>query len=132
LEHEIEYLATMAQKVYLFPLYKNVEVKAENVQILRSMPAAIEGGMKVEALTAGEEKIAVDGVFMLKQAVTPSVLVYGLEMEGGHVVVDRLCHTNISGCFAAGDCTGKPYQYVKAAGEGNVAAHSAVQYLAEK
>jgi thioredoxin reductase (NADPH) len=88
--------------------------------------------MKVEALTAGEEKIAVDGVFMLKQAVTPSVLVYGLEMEGGHVVVDRLCRTNISGCFAAGDCTGKPYQYVKAAGEGNVAAHSAVQYLAEK
>lgn len=132
LEHEIEYLATMAQKVYLFPLYKNVEVKAENVQILRAMPTAIEGGMKVEALTAGEEKIAVDGVFMLKQAVTPSVLVYGLEMEGGHVVVDRLCRTNISGCFAAGDCTGKPYQYVKAAGEGNVAAHSAVQYLAEK
>jgi thioredoxin reductase (NADPH) len=131
LEHEIEYLATMGQKVYLFPLYKNVEVKAENVQILRAMPTAIEGGMKVEALTAGEEKIAVDGVFMLKQAVTPSVLVYGLEMEGGHVVVDRLCRTNISGCFAAGDCTGKPYQYVKAAGEGNVAAHSAVQYLAE-
>ena len=132
LEHEIEYLATMAQKVYLFPLYKNVEIKAENVQILRAMPTAIEGGMKVEALTAGEEKIAVDGVFMLKQAVTPSVLVYGLEMEGGHVVVDRLCRTNIPGCFAAGDCTGKPYQYVKAAGEGNVAAHSAVQYLAEK
>ena len=132
LEHEIEYLATMAQKVYLFPLYKNVEVKAENVQILRAMPTAIEGGMKVEALTAGEEKIAVDGIFMLKQAVTPSVLVYGLAMEGGHVVVDRLCRTNISGCFAAGDCTGKPYQYVKAAGEGNVAAHSAVQYLAEK
>ena len=132
LEHEIEYLATMAQKVYLFPLYKNVEIKAENVQILRAMPTAIEGGMKVEALTAGEEKIAVDGVFMLKQAVTPSVLVYGLAMEGGHVVVDRLCRTNISGCFAAGDCTGKPYQYVKAAGEGNVAAHSAVQYLAEK
>ena len=132
LEHEIEYLATMAQKVYLFPLYKNVEVKAENVQILRAMPTAIEGGMKVEALTAGEEKIAVDGIFMLKQAVTPSVLVYGLEMEGGHVVVDRLCRTNIPGCFAAGDCTGKPYQYVKAAGEGNVAAHSAVQYLAEK
>ena len=132
LEYEIEYLATMAQKVYLFPLYKNVEIKAENVQILRAMPTAIEGGMKVEALTAGEEKIAVDGVFMLKQAVTPSVLVYGLAMEDGHVAADRLCRTNIPGCFAAGDCTGKPYQYVKAAGEGNVAAHSAVQNLAEK
>ena len=38
--------------------------------------------------------------------------------------------TNLPGCFAAGDCTGRPYQYVKAAGEGNVAAHSMVEYLA--
>ena len=38
--------------------------------------------------------------------------------------------TNLPGGFAAGDCTGRPYQYVKAAGEGNVAAHSIVEYLA--
>ena len=37
--------------------------------------------------------------------------------------------TNIPGCFAAGDLTGRPYQYIKAAGEGNVAALSAVAYL---
>jgi len=37
--------------------------------------------------------------------------------------------TNIPGCFAAGDCIGKPYQYIKAAGEGNIAALSAVKYL---
>ena len=37
--------------------------------------------------------------------------------------------TNIPGCFAAGDCVGKPYQYIKSAGEGNIAALSAVQYL---
>lgn len=37
--------------------------------------------------------------------------------------------TNISGCFAAGDCTGKPYQYIKSAGEGQIAALSAVSYL---
>ena len=37
--------------------------------------------------------------------------------------------TNIQGCFAAGDCTGKPYQYMKAAGEGQVAALSAAAYL---
>ncbi len=40
--------------------------------------------------------------------------------------------TNIEGCFAAGDCTGRPYQYMKAAGEGNVAALSAVAYLDSK
>ena len=34
-----------------------------------------------------------------------------------------------SSIFAAGDITGTPYQYIKAAGEGNVAALSAVSYL---
>ena len=47
-------------------------------------------------------------------------------------VVDRAQRTNVSGCFAAGDCTGRPYQLAKAVGEGNVAAHSILEYLAEK
>ena len=37
--------------------------------------------------------------------------------------------TNIDGVFAAGDCTGKPYQIAKATGEGNVAAISACEYI---
>ena len=37
--------------------------------------------------------------------------------------------TNIPGCFASGDCVGKPYQYIKSAGEGNIAALSATLYL---
>ncbi len=53
------------------------------------------------------------------------------KVEQGRIVVDRGMHTNLPGVFAAGDCTGRPYQYVKAAGEGNVAAHSVVEYLAE-
>ena len=54
-----------------------------------------------------------------------------LEIENGHIVVDRAQKTNLPGCFAAGDCTGRPYQYTKAVGEGNVAAHSCISYLAE-
>lgn len=131
LEHEIEYLASLAAKVYLIPFYKNVQVSAENVEIMMQKPIAIEGGMKAEQLVFGDQTVAVDGVFMLKQAVAPSVLLYGLETEEGHIVVDRACRTNLPGCFAAGDCTGRPYQYVKAAGEGNVAAHSAVEHLAQ-
>ena len=34
--------------------------------------------------------------------------------------------------LAAGDGTGRPYPYTKAVGEGNVAAHSVIDYLAEK
>lgn len=131
LEHEVEYLADMAEKVLLIPLYKNVAVKAENVELLRGMPTAITGSMKAEAIQFADASYAVDGIFMLKQAVTPSVLLFGLECKDGHIVVDRACATNLPGCFAAGDCTGKPYQYVKAAGEGNVAAHSVIRYLAE-
>jgi thioredoxin reductase (NADPH) len=40
--------------------------------------------------------------------------------------------TSIEGCFACGDITGPPYQYIKAAGEGNVAALSAVSWLDQK
>ena len=53
-----------------------------------------------------------------------------LIIKDGHVVVDRQMQTNVAGLFAAGDCTGKPYQYAKAVGEGNVAAHSVGAYLA--
>ncbi len=129
LEHEIEYLAQLAEKVYLIPLYKNVQITAKNIQIVTGMPVEISGSKQVENLVFKDKTIKVDGVFMLKDAVSPSVLISGLDMQDGHVLVNRACETNIKGCFAAGDCTGRPYQYVKAAGEGNVAAHSAVNYL---
>ena len=133
LEHEIGYLADFAEKVYLIPLYKDVEIERGNIQIIRKMPTEIIGGKRVEKLVfsaKGErEELAIDGVFMLRDSLSPAVLVGGLQVEDGHVVVDRSMATNIKGLYAAGDCTGRPYQYVKAAGEGNVAAHSVSEYL---
>ena len=123
-ERETEYLAELAAKVYLIPLYKGVEISAANVEKLVKMPVAVRGGRRVETLAFKDGEIAVDGVFMLKESVSPAVLAGGLETENGHVVVGRDMSTNLKGCFAAGDCTGRPYQYAKAAGEGNVAAHS--------
>ena len=133
LEHEIEYLASLAEKVYLMPLYKGVSVQAKNVDTIVKIPEKIEGGLKVKSLTLkGGKTLDVDGLFILKDCVSPSALVGGLAVENGHVVVDRACKTNLDGLFAAGDCTGRPYQYTKAAGEGNVAAHSVVEYLASQ
>lgn len=74
-------------------------------------------------------EIETDAVFLLKDSISPGQLVPGLKIEENHIFVDRLMKTNIPGCFAAGDCVGKPYQYIKSAGEGNIAALSAVQYL---
>ena len=73
--------------------------------------------------------IDTDGVFVLKDSTSPRQLVPGLEIVDGHIKVDRNMNTNIEGCFAAGDCAGKPYQYIKSAGQGHIAALSAVTYL---
>lgn len=123
-EREIEYLAELAEKVYLIPLYKNVSVKKENIEKIVKMPTGIAGGLRVQKLLFKEKALPVDGIFMLKESVSPAVLVGGLETENGHIKVNRDMSTNLKGCFAAGDCTGRPYQYAKAAGEGNVAAHA--------
>lgn len=128
-EGEVKYLASLANKVTFIPIYKDVDVNLENVTILKGMPKSITKENKKLYLDLNNEKIEADGVFMLKSAISPAVLVPGLEAQEGHIVVDRLCNTNLKGVFAAGDCTGRPYQYAKAVGEGNVSAHSVNQYL---
>ena len=132
LEHEIEYLAGFAKKVYLIPMYKPVEIARENIEIIRKMPTKIVGEKRVEKLIFPNGDLEVDGVFMLRESVSPAILVGGLEMQDGHVVVDRSMATSLDGCFAAGDCTGRPYQYAKAVGEGNVAAHAVSAFLSKK
>jgi len=59
-------------------------------------------------------------------------LIPGLQIKEGSIVINRMMETNIAGVFAAGDCTGKPYQIGKAVGEGLTAALSAVRYLDKK
>ena len=129
LEHEIGYLADFAKRVYLVPMYKNVEVRRENITVIKKMPTKIVGGKRVEKLVFPTEEVPVDGVFMLRESVSPAILVGGLHTENGHVVVGQDMSTNLKGLYAAGDCTGRPYQYTKAAGEGNIAAHSVSEYL---
>ena len=90
----------------------------------------IRGGMKADTLIFAGEEHKVDGIFIIKDTVSVTRLVPGLVYENGAIVVDRKMATSVPGVFAAGDCTGKPFQLAKAAGEGNVAALSAVDYLA--
>lgn len=92
----------------------------------------IRGGSKADTLLAGGKEYKVDGVFIIKDTVSVTQLVPGLAYESGGIVVDRGMRTNVPGVFAAGDCTGKPYQLAKAAGEGNIAALSACEYLDQK
>ena len=130
-EGEISYLASLASKVNLITLYKDVDINIENTTIIKGMPKSIKKENKKMVLELGNQTLESDGIFMLKSSISPSILVPGLEDLDGHIVIDRTCKTNLNGVFACGDCTGRPYQYAKAVGEGNVAAHSVNHYLNE-
>ena len=92
----------------------------------------IRGEKKANCLSFGGESYEVDGVFIIKDTVSVTRLVPGLEYSDGGIVTDRHMATSVPGVFAAGDCTGRPYQLAKAAGEGNIAALSACEYIDSK
>lgn len=131
-EAEVNFMSELANKVYYFPMYKQEINVSSDVEVLKDNPTEIRGTTTVEELITSQTNYKVDGVFVLRESISPTQLVPGLEMDGPHVAVDRSMKTNLPGCFACGDIVGKPYQYIKAAGEGNVAALSAVIYLDSK
>lgn len=130
-EHEVSFLAGIAEKIYYFPLYKNVSVCADNIEMNAEKAVGIEGdGKRVSRVKLNSgNTVSVNGVFCLRDSVAISALMPQLGTEDGHISVDRSMATNIKGIFAAGDCTGRPYQYAKAIGEGNIAAHSVIEFL---
>lgn len=128
-EKEVRFLSGLAEKVYFIPMYKEVGELPENVEIIKGMPVEIKGDMTVKELVLKDNILLVEGVFILRDTISPATLLPDLELDNNHINVDRYMKTNILGCFAAGDIVGKPYQYIKAAGEGNIAALSAVGYL---
>lgn len=130
-EEEVNFLASIADKVYYIPMYpQEVEVD-ESVEIIKDTPVEIVGEQKVSYLKLKNREIETDGLFILRESVAPSQLVPGVEMDGQHLAVDRKMKTNLPGLFAAGDIVGTPYQYIKSAGEGNIAALSAASYVDE-
>lgn len=134
-ENEAIYLSQICGKIIYFPVYKNCGIdtaKFPNIEIVQEVPKKIEGEMKAAKIFTEKNSYDVDGIFILRENISAGQLVPGLAMDGAHIKVDRAMRTNIAGCFACGDATGKPYQYMKAAGEGNVAALSAVDFLANE
>ena len=131
-EHEVEYLAGIAEKVYLSAGYPNCKLDLPNVEKITPIKA-VKGGMKASQIELhGGTVIDIDGLFILRNAVAPGTLVPGIGTDGPHIVVNRRQETNIPGIYAAGDCTGRPYQIAKAVGEGNIAAHEMLEYMAKK
>lgn len=127
---EAEYLTEVTDHVLYFPLGSQpLPKESEKLTILRERPLEIKGGMKADTLITDQAAHMVSCIFVLRDALSPGALIPGVETDGPHIKVNLQMETNLPGLFACGDIAGKPYQYIKAAGQGNTAALSAVAYL---
>ena len=121
-ESEANFMAEICSKVYYLPLYKERGELDQRIEIVNAKPAAIAGTEFVEGLILKDgSTIKVEGLFVLGGETAPDRLVPGLEIKDNHIVVNRRQETNLPGVYAAGDCTGPPYQVAKSVGEGQVA-----------
>ncbi len=128
-ETEASFLAEVCQKVYFLPQYGFKGEVNSKVELWKGKPLSILGVDRVETLKTSNGELAVDGVFIERAGRPVDQIIDGLKVENGFIVTDLDQATNITGVFAAGDCTGKPWQIGRAIGQGQVAALSAVQYI---
>lgn len=134
-------LITHEEKIEAADALKEKLLKKTNIKIVNGKVAAILGEKVVKAIkivesTSKQELLEkVDGVFISLGWVPTTEIVRkaGIEVdERGCIKVDRWQRTNIEGVFAAGDCTCGGMQVVTAAGEGAMAATTALKYIRRK
>ena len=129
-EEEAIFLTEYADNVTYIPIYKDCSFAGnDKIEIVNERPEEIVKSDNKIQLKTDKSILNADGVFILRDAIAPNKLVDGLELDGQHIAVNRNMETNIPGIFACGDITGTPYQYMKSAGEGTVAAISVASYL---
>jgi thioredoxin-disulfide reductase len=140
-------MVNIASKVTLLSKYN--ELKGESVYIHKIkadprievienvLPTEILGnhsvtGVKYQNRTTGEvNQVSTQGVFVHIGLVPNSNFLAKIDKNNaGEIIVDQNLNTNIPGIFAAGDVTNVAYkQIVISAGQGAIAALSAVNYL---
>lgn len=129
-EAEANFMAEICSKVYYLPLYKELGQLDQRIEIVSVRPEEIIGTEFVEGLKLKDgSSIKVEGLFILGAETAPDRLIPGLEIADNHIQVNRQQETNLLGVYAAGDCTGQPYQVAKSVGEGQAAGLNASKYV---
>lgn len=131
-EEDANFLSEIASEVYYIPTYKMTNKLNDSIKIIEDRPKEIKGDQLANKLVLRNQELDVDGIFIIKDSVSPKYMVPGVEADGPHIKCDKEMKTNIEGLYVAGDCAGKPYQYLKSAGQGQTAVLSAISYLDKK
>ena len=149
-DHAVEdaiYLSSLASKVtfiHPFPIespesHLDVLTGKENIVIVEGKLLSVLGEEKVTGakvmINGKEAELSLDAVFPLSGEVSSSQFLQELNvnMTNGFIEVNMDMETNVPGLYAAGDVLKKKLrQIVNAAGEGAVAASSAISYIHSK
>jgi thioredoxin reductase (NADPH) len=130
---EVEFLADIADKVYFLPQFNHQQsLDLENIEVIKDKPTAVKKDGNTNIIISKNRELQVDGIFVFREATPPDKLIFGIELDGHHIKVNKNMETNLSGVFAAGDCTGTPYQLGRAVGQGQVAALSSASFIRTK
>ncbi len=148
---EAIYLSGIAKTVYLISKVGAKEIESEklvdvlsraNIQLIEKNDViAIKGQDRVDNIalmdlvTKDEREIKVNAVFPYigQKTLTEFLANLKVETRNGYLVVNKDMETNIPGLLAAGDTTDKKLrQLVTAAGDGCIAATSAIRYIKVK
>ena len=137
-------LSEYARKVYIIyrqerffraePAWvRKVESNEKIEPLFNSNIKEIKGSDFVEGIVLDSgDMIVVDGVFV-EIGLIPNIGLaeqLGLDIDSGHIKVDKFQNTSIHGVFAAGDITNNPLkQAVTASAEGALAANSAYRQI---
>ncbi|MGI6487805.1 MAG: NAD(P)/FAD-dependent oxidoreductase [Syntrophomonadaceae bacterium] len=131
-EVEANYMAEICRQVFYLPLYDGMANLEPEIKVIEGKPTRVIGDNTVTELHLGEERLKVDGVFIVGAETPPESLFPGLKMDNNHIAVDRNMQTSIPGLYAGGDCTGPPYQVAKSVGEGQIAGLNAAKLVVAK
>ncbi len=148
---EAIYLSGIAKTVYLISKVGAKEIESEklvdvlsraNIQLIEKNDViAIKGQDRVDNIalmdlvTKEEREIKVNAVFPYigQKTLTEFLANLKVETRNGYLVVNKDMETNIPGLLAAGDTTDKKLrQLVTAAGDGCIAATTAIRYIKVK
>ena len=129
---EVDFLAEICEKVVLIPRFKLEEtLKHSNIEVVSAEVDEITGTDRVTGVRTKREYYPVHGVFIFRESDPIDSLFPELLLHGKSIAVGEGMETSADGIFAAGDCTGQPWQISRATGQGLVAALSAVRYLTQ-
>lgn len=143
-------MADVSSRVYMInknPQYKGDTILLDNLKLKQNVEFFYDArtseiigedfvtGFRYKNKEEKEQELKVEGIFVHIGTAPNSGLAPAdvAKNSFNEIIVDANCTTNVPGLFAAGDVTNVPFkQIVIAAGQGCIAALSAVQYLNRK